>query len=170
MGRERQLVDPAREPGHPVLELVPHRQDEGIQQVEERRVEGLRPLHDERGVWPGELPEGPLGADDEATHPAAMGTDIGVALDVPDVVERRQMLLDLFAEAGRALRDLQLHLGDPPDLVLGVEAGGPALADPRLDLLHQPGDVHRPRRLVGHPTVPPCRSAKRGASAPRRCP
>src|SRR5262249_30575361 len=51
------------------------------------------------------------------------------------------MALQLVLERRRALRQLDLHLGDAPDFVLGVEAGGPPLAAPLLDLLHEAARV-----------------------------
>ncbi len=73
-----------------------------------------------------------------------MRGDGGLGGGVPAVVQALEMLLQLVLERRRALGELDLHLRDAPDLVVGVEAGGPALAHARLDLLHEPGGVHRP--------------------------
>ena len=122
-------------------QTVADREHEGVEEVQERAVELDLAGEDQIDVGPRGAPEELLPGDDGGADPGAVGGDDRLGGRVPVVVQALEVLFQLVLKCGRALRELDLHLRDAPDLVLGVEAGGPALAHARLDLLHEPAGV-----------------------------
>ena len=153
--------------------LVPDWKDEGVQKLEQRPVELDLTGEDQRDVGRVSFGQEPLRCHDDAPDAGAVGRDDRVGRGVPGRRSGARGAARSRPERGARLGELELHLRDPPHLLLGVEAGGPSLADSLLDLLHEPGDVHGP--LAGRPRRTLRLRRPRGTAigarvAPRPCP